>query len=149
MTDNQTEQNKKLEQRMYELMQVKNKNAYAEWKKFFDNEFTKEADISLMQILSEIVRAYPLQGDVVRLIIHIMIMRGKQYQTAGEVDKEELATQIIQLAQNQIPDPNISEQKYRKTIQEEKKKSSGWHHYRRFYRIAYRSSDNQLRDIRS
>lgn len=108
MTDNQTEQNKKLEQRMYELMQAKNKNAYAEWKKFFDNEFTKEADISLMQILSEIVRAYPLQGDVVRLIIHIMTIRGKQYQTAGEVDKEELATQIIQLAQNQIPDPNIS-----------------------------------------
>lgn len=97
------EKGKNLTQRMYELMRIKNKTAYAEWKKFFENEFTEEADISLMQTLLEIVRAYPLQSDVVRLIIDVMSVRAHQYQTKQESDKALMATEIVKYAQAQIP----------------------------------------------
>lgn len=94
---------KNLTQRMYELMRIKNKTAYAEWKRFFENEFTEENDISLMQTLLEIVRAYPLQSDVVRLIADVMSVRAHQYQTKQESDKSLMATEIVKYAQAQIP----------------------------------------------
>ena len=105
------EQNEKLEQRLYELMRIKNKNAYAEWKKFFDNEFKEDTDISLMQILLEIVRVYPLQREVIQLIIYTMTTRiQKNYQAEGEKERGLVAEQIIQAAQNQIPKQYTDEQ---------------------------------------
>lgn len=97
------EENKRLEQRLYELMQMKNKNAYAEWKHFFEQEFTENVDISVMQILLEIVQAYPLKVDIVRLIIKTMTIRAQQYQSVQDSVRENLAVQIVKEAQAQIP----------------------------------------------
>lgn len=97
------ENGKILEKRMYELMKIKNKMAYTQWKDFFDHEFTAEADISSMQVLLEIVRAYPLQGDVIRLIMDIMSARAQKYHSSENSDKALLASEIVKFAQAQIP----------------------------------------------
>lgn len=99
-----------LEQRMYELMRIKNKSAYSEWKKFFDNEFTEDADISSMKILLDIARAYPLQGDVIRLIVDRMAERAQSYHSSDQTDKALLASEIVKYAQAQIPKQNTEGQ---------------------------------------
>lgn len=103
-TKDQNEQNKRLEQRMYELMQMKNKNAYAEWNQFFEKEFTEDAAISVMQILLEIVQAYPLRGEIVRLIMNTMSARAQRYRILNDDGKAMLAEQIVRAAQAQIPE---------------------------------------------
>ncbi len=100
------ENGKILEKRMYELMQIKNKKAYTQWKSFFDHEFTADADISSMQVLLEIVRAYPLQGDVIRLIVDIMSARAQKYHSSENADKALLASEIVKFAQAQVPQQN-------------------------------------------
>ena len=99
-----------LEQRMYELMRIKNKNAYSEWKKFFENEFTEDADISSMKILLDIARAYPLQGDVIRLIMDRMAERAQSYHSSNQTDKALLASEIVKYAEAQIPKQNTEGQ---------------------------------------
>lgn len=102
-TQDQKEQNKRLEQRMYELMQMKNKNAYAQWNHFFETEFTEDVEISVMQILLEIVQVYPLRGEIVRLIMNTMSARVQRYQTLKDDGKAMVAAQIARAAQAQIP----------------------------------------------
>lgn len=97
------EHEKELSYRMYELMRMKNKNAYAEWSKFFSTEFLPNESIESMRTLLEIARAYPLQSNVAYLIIETMTKRTQYYQTAMELDKASLAADIVKAAQEQLP----------------------------------------------
>lgn len=101
------EQENNLKQRMYELMQIKDNHAYGEWKRFFEQEFTEAADISAMQVLLEIVQAYPLQEEVVRLIMNIMEERAQKYQASNISNKANVAAEIVKFSQAQIPQQNI------------------------------------------
>lgn len=102
-TDEAYEAAGELSYRMYELMRMKNENAYAEWSRFFSEEFLPDEGIESMTVLFEIVNAYPLQSDVTCLIIETMTKRMWYYQTAGEADKASLAAEIAKAAQAQLP----------------------------------------------
>lgn len=98
-----TEHEKALSYRMYELMRMKNNNAYAEWAQFFSTEFLPDEGIDSMMLLYEIVRAYPLQNNIIGLIVETMKKRAQYYQSVMELDKAALAADIVEAAQAQLP----------------------------------------------